>query len=389
MKSIFPKEVIEKTVEVHQFKHRHVGKIIYTVILLGIVFTFTALPFINVTVYTSSSGIIKPKSERVPLNLINSGKIAYKNLRNNQPVKKGDTLLILENKQAEEQLHLYQSQLTLNRQFVHDLTLLTQKTNRSIDSITSAKYRTAYIEYQQKIAELTTQLRQSQKDENRHKQLYGKNVISKSEYETKKLAYDINVANLQNYRKQQQTQWQSELITIKNTLMELESNKNQLTANNGGYILTAPINGTLLNILGIETGSNIAAGATIAEISPDGDLIVESYISSSDIGLIKEAKEVFYQIEAYNYNQWGTASGEIIDIGNDIQLVDNRPAFKVRSTIDQKHLSLKNGFKGYLSKGMVLTSTFKLTERSLFNLLYDKVDDWLNPSRLNEVTVEN
>ena len=31
-------------------------------------------------------------------------------------------------------------------------------------------------------------------------------------------------------------------------------------------------------------------------------------------------------------------------------------------------------------KGMTLNARFLLTERTLFDLLYDKVDDWLNPS---------
>ncbi|GHT22645.1 hypothetical protein AGMMS4957_13110 [Bacteroidia bacterium] len=42
-------------------------------------------------------------------------------------------------------------------------------------------------------------------------------------------------------------------------------------------------------------------------------------------------------------------------------------------------LQLKNGYKGNLKKGMTLTGRFYLTDRSLWQLLFDKVDNWVNP----------
>ncbi len=56
--------------------------------------------------------------------------------------------------------------------------------------------------------------------------------------------------------------------------------------------------------------------------------------------------------------------------------------FRVLCSLNQEFLTLKNGFKGQLKKGMLVNARFELTERSLFDLLYDKMDDWLNPSRL-------
>ncbi|MEP4946741.1 MAG: secretion protein HlyD, partial [Flavobacteriaceae bacterium] len=82
-------------------------------------------------------------------------------------------------------------------------------------------------------------------------------------------------------------------------------------------------------------------------------------------------------------NQWGLVKGEILEIGNDIEIVDNNPVFKVLCKINIKHLQLNNGFKGHLKKGMTLNARFELAERTLFNLLYDKVDDWMNPGTNN------
>jgi HlyD family secretion protein len=56
----------------------------------------------------------------------------------------------------------------------------------------------------------------------------------------------------------------------------------------------------------------------------------------------------------------------------------------VKCVLDQDHLALKNGFQGRLKKGMTLQARFFVTERSLFQLLYDDVNDWLNPAQSRE-----
>ena len=152
--------------------------------------------------------------------------------------------------------------------------------------------------------------------------------------------------------------------------------------------IIAPITGTLLNVLGVEEGSLISSGIQLAEISPKGDLIAECYVSPFDIGLINPINPIKFQIDAFNYNQWGFATGEIIEIGRDLEFVNESPIFKIRCKLDQNYLSLKNKVTGNLIKGMTFNARFKLAERTLFELLNDKIDDWLNPSSQNIVQIE-
>ena len=95
---IFPKEILENTAEVFQFKHTTKSKIIYGVFLVAILGALISLPFIKVDVYTSSTGLIKPNQERIPLSVINSGRVKFSILEDNLEVKQGDTILIIENK---------------------------------------------------------------------------------------------------------------------------------------------------------------------------------------------------------------------------------------------------------------------------------------------------
>ena len=48
--------------------------------------------------------------------------------------------------------------------------------------------------------------------------------------------------------------------------------------------------------------------------------------------------------------------------------------------IKNKLFSNENEYKGLLKKGMNFSAHFIIARRSLFELLYDKVDDWVNPA---------
>ncbi len=381
MKQIFPKEIIENTSEVHQFKHTNRSKIIYSIILLALTGAFMTLPFITVDVYSNAQGIIKPNKERVGLNVINSGRIVYSDIKNNRKVQKGDTLLVIDNNGIDDRIDLSNYQQEEAKLFLDDLSLLLERKSLKINELKSSKYQRAYLQYSQKLRELGVRFVKAKSDFNRHKILHEKDVISMSEYENKKFEYDMAQSEVNQFKKQQLNTWQVDFTLYANRLKEVKSQEDQLLKSKTQFLVTAPINGTLLNVKSQELGSFITIGTQLGEISPDTNLLVECYINPTDIGLLREDTTINFQIDAYNYNQWGMATGTVIEIGRDIELINNIPVFKVRCKMDQKYLELKNGFQGNLKKGMTLNANFRLTERSLFELLYDKMDDWLNPSR--------
>lgn len=378
-KQIFPKEIVENTAEVHQFKHTHKSKIIYSFILLGSISAFISLPFIKIGVYNSSQGLIRPSKERSIIKNINSGKVVFHTLINNLEVRKGDTLLLINNAVITQKINNSLSQLKETKIFIQDLKdLSTQK--KISNKIVSLKYKQEYSYYQQKLSELQTRFQKIKRDYNRNERLFEKGVIARVVLDTNKLEYDLALNAIHQYKKQQHSFWQGQLVKAKNQLKQLENNHAQLEESSSLSVIKAPVSGTLLNIKGIEKGSFIQSGFQLAEISPKAALIVECYISPADIGLLTKENQVKFQVTAFNYNQWGLATGKIVEIGNDVQIVNNTPMFRVLCAIDQEFLQLKNGFKGQLKKGMLVNARFELTERSLFDLLYDKTDDWLNPS---------
>lgn len=381
MKQIIPKEIIDSTVEVHQFEHSTKSKIIYSIILLSIFVILVLLPFLKVDIYTSARGLIKPDKERLSITSLNSGKIVFENINNNSLVHKGDTLLVLDDAIIHEKLKLSSQQIDDLHLFIEDLTVLLEIKHIKVSQIQTPKYKKEYLAYQQKNHELQTRFKKLQRDFERSSMLYKKEVVAKVEFENTKFDYDLAISNINQLKQQQHNTWQAELTHYNNNLLEFESTSNQLKENKSQFVVKAPITGVLINAKSLEIGSFLNSGEPFVEISPNTNLIVECYISPQDIGLLKLNNKAKFQIDAYNYNQWGLATGKIIDIGKDIEFIENTSAFKIQCQINEVELKLKNGFVGKLTKGMTLNAQFKLVERTLFDLLYDKVDDWVNPSQ--------
>ena len=377
---IFPKEILENTTQVFQFKHSTKSKIIYSIILFSIISVLISLPFIKVDIYTPATGIIKPNIERVPLLTINSGRVLYSILNENIQVQKGDTILIIENKLIEEELILGNRQMEQIESFIQDLNYLLSTSNPNIKNLFTGKYKAAFLEYNQNLMEQKFRFKQKKSMFERNKLLFDKGVIAASVFENSKTEFDLSQSYLSSTRNQTYNTWQVELVNYNDALKEFQTNENKLLENKSQFFVTAPISGTLFNTAQLRQGSFVSQGSKLAEISPSTDLIVECYINPKDIGLIDPNNKVIFQIDAYNYNQWGLANGDVIDIGKDIVIIDQQPIFRVRCKLNENHLALKNGVKGDIKKGMTVRARFLLIEQSLFDLLYNDIDDWLNPA---------
>ena len=120
----------------------------------------------------------------------------------------------------------------------------------------------------------------------------------------------------------------------------------------------------------------------LGEISPDSGLIAEAYVSTKDIGLLRTGANVKMQVDAFDYNMWGTLKGKVASISGDVFTDKGMPYFRVLCSLNTTALRLRNGTEGQLKKGMTVQARFIVTRRSLFQLLYDDTNDWLNPNAI-------
>lgn len=192
---------MENTTHVHQFQHRKRSSIIYTTFLIALIGAFIALPFIKVDVYTSSRGLLKPEKERISLTTINSGKVIKNNIQINKHVKKGDTLLVLDDYAITNKLEFINFNISETQQFLHDINYLLKNKQVILDSIYSQKYQKEYVEYHEKSQELQTRFQKAKRDYLRNKSLFEKGVIASVEFENFKFEYDLIINTITQLKK--------------------------------------------------------------------------------------------------------------------------------------------------------------------------------------------
>ncbi len=353
---------------------------IYIGLLGFIISVLIALPIIKIPVSTSSRGVVRSVQENTQLTAMVSGRVISTSLeKNNQPIEQGQVLLTIVSEQLDTQKSLQSTQSADYQAQLQDL----NKISKGIFSgLQTGQYQREVSAMQEKIAQVQTQLSLAKKDLDRATTLYSQGVIPRAEYD--KYYYDHQgLANqIASIREQQIAQWQAQKREVEIQIRSLGAEVQRLDQEQKNYTITAPISGRLINFSGIQKGNYLIQGQSIGDISPEQSLIVECMVLPKDIGFIYKGQKVKFQIDTFNYNQWGLLDGKVMDIDQNITVNSQtgEAYFKVRCIMDKTFLQLKNGYKGNISKGMTLTGRFHLVDRTLWQLLFDRIDDWFNPN---------
>jgi HlyD family secretion protein len=382
-KQLFPKEIIEHTQESNFSKHTVRSKLIFSAILLFIIGALSLLPLIEVDVAVRSQGIIRPSTEVIRITSPVSGNVKTLNVSESSPVREGDIIATIDAPQVNERLRfnrLRQEQVTT---FIHDLRQLQKADSLTLISsvdVKSPRYQQNWMEFRQKLLAQVQEIDQLQRKLDRERFLAERDALSQVALDETQFDLQSSVNRYKMLVEQQKNQWILDEIRFNDELEQLKSEQNQIEEELSRYEVRSPISGTVQNKAAVFQNSFVSVNQVLGEISPDTSLIAEVFVSPRDIGFLKEGMEARFQIDAYDYNQWGIAYGAIQNISEDVVMNEGQPLFRVQCSFDQTYLELGNGFRGDFKKGMTLQARFIVTRRSLFQLLYDKADDWLNPS---------
>lgn len=377
-RQIFPVEIAEFSRENLFVEHHTRSKIIYSAVIIMIIVTFALLPIIKVNVSKQGRGMITSQIKNSEIYSPVTGEIEDIHIKENQPIAKGDTLFTINALEADEKIQLIKEKIANTQEQIADLQLLL-KGARGPKHLQSQKYLYDWIEYDEQRTELNIKKNFAKREYDTHKQLYNEHVISKNEYKEYEYRYQLTKQALSALSEKRKNIWAAHKEQLEQELAEHLTQEVQTQVLKNRYTITSPIDGILKNMSGVQIGSHVNPNQKIIEISSLDSLWVECIINSSDIGLIKKGVPVKYQVDAYNHNLWGLAKGTVEDVSKDVQVVDNQAIFQVWCSIDQSELTLENGYSARLSKGLTLTARFFVVKRSLYQLLYDKMEDWLNP----------
>jgi len=369
--------------------HYPENQTIHITILLSTLVCLALLPFVSVDISVKSPGLLRASTDHTTLKSAAAGMVKSVLVKQNEVVVEGQLLFEVRSPVLEEKIHYLDGKVAESTKFLNDVRKLIdwERTDSSPASLASIAgslqtplYNQSLADYRKKKAERQTRLLKVKQDYERNKKLYEQSVISQVEYEGFKFELDKGIGDLELLKESQLSAWHQERRGFEKEAAEYRTQLTQAQWEKENLNIRAPVKGTVQSMSGIYPNSPVFVNQSLAEISPDTDLVAEISVSPADIGLLRNGMDVRIQINAFNYNQWGLLTGKISEISNDIQLIKDQPVFIVTCTLDQNYLKLKNGYHSHFKKGMTLQARFIVTRRSLWQLLYDKVDDWVNPN---------
>ena len=354
-----------------------VSRIIYHLCLLLIAGVLISLPLVRVQVSVSGKGIIRPRQEKANIIPFISGMVEEVYVSEGDYIKISDPILKVRSFDASRNLQLLKMELTDADQYLTDLRGLLSD---PLKVPSGQKFRTAYKEYCHHLDYLILMFDKAHKEWIRQTGLYKAGLISEKEYDD--LTFSRNKANQEKVRfiSESKRAWQEDYTAYLDRKRILTTQIQQTEEQIRRSMITAPVSGSLEEFSGIFPGSVLQAGETIGIISPDSKLIAEMYMQSRNIAYLSTGQEVIMQVDAFPSREWGMVKAEIYEISNDYIWLNQQAVFRVKCRFKEKRLVLKNGYERELIKGMTFQARCLIAPRSLFQLLTDKADDWLDPA---------
>lgn len=387
-RTIFPISITQFSTESLIKKHSTKSKAIYWLLIFVVLLFGTALFFVEVDVNVNSRGLITSTEKATQLGSPIFGFVHSILINENDFIKSGDTILVIDTTDIGKNIKGLRDKLSFYNEQNKALEYLCSLSKRDVLDTAKVFNKLFKLELQKFKSDLKYQKLEIEilkKNYHRNKELHEKKVIPNAEFEQVSYKYENTQLQYNKIFDNQKALWQSQFNQNRLTIFDLNENLNNLQKEFDKHFILSPIEGYIQELSGLKAKGMIYPNQDICVISPTSDLIVETYVTTSDIGLIKLRQNVKFRIDAFNYNQWGMLSGEVSEIANDIFVWENGvPSFKIRCKLNGTTLSYQ-GKTVKIKKGMTLNANFFLARRTIAQLFYDNITDWLDPNEIKNI----
>jgi multidrug resistance efflux pump len=356
------------------------GLAVFHLAMFLVILALASLPLVSVQVSVSGWGIIRPVQEKTRITAAVPGIVARIYVKEGDLVRKSDPLLQIRSTETRENLQSLYLDLHEAEGHLRDLVGLTRL---PVKIPLSRKYIREYEEFIKQREFLELLQSKAERELARHEGLRREGLISEKEYDDLAFTAEKTMKELDNFKSRTLNRWQAEnynqLVRIRELEMQIRNTEEmiQLTT------VYAPASGSMVEFNGIFEGSAVQAGTLIGILSPDSGLIGEFYVSSHNITYLRRGQQVRLHLDAFPSREWGSLPAHVYDISGDFLMLDEQPVYRVKCSLDKAEMLLRNGYSAKLKKGMTFQARCLVSRRTLFQLLADKADNWLNPAKNN------
>jgi HlyD family secretion protein len=391
---LLPAEICADTVESLWAPNGLDRPLLYWMVLAACAAGLLATPFLRLDVAISASGMVRPAVERCDLPAAVAGLVAGVLAHDNDRVRAGQPLVVLQSRDIDERLRRNQALQADHEEIMADLrgALAPGRAPDAPPADPPVAFRTVafqqeYVQFLASLAANRLAASRSRTEADRARTLTSRGITSRRELDDATYEFERLQAEGRLLTQQTFARWAARLREEQTALATLASDQTRLLEERTLYTIRAPAAGTLVGFSGVSPGVFVLAGQSLGTLSPDDSLVVETVIPPRDAGLIRTGQRARIQVDAYPYVRWGTLDGLVTAISGD---VTNSSAsgggggspfcFKATIRPATTTLRLPNGLCGELRKGLTVQTRFLITRCSLLRFLYDDVRSLFDPA---------
>ena len=277
------------------------------IILAGFYFLFRVKP-VDVTVFRVKKGEVESTVTATTTGTVQAralskissqytGRIKRILKRDGERVKKGETLLEIENNDANAQLRLAEANLRGTKTELSQLLL-------SRDMVVSQASST--------LNQTRAKLDNAAANLDRANSLYTKGMISKQEMDSAKSTFDVAQADYESARANelQGKMKDEEIKTARARVEQMESNLQLAMVQLGRTYITAPYSGIITELF-VEEGELLSIGTQVLEMADESTMEVDAVIDEVDVGKLRIGQDVKLTFDAFKEKQ---SLGKILEI---------------------------------------------------------------------------
>ncbi|MEK3805986.1 HlyD family type I secretion periplasmic adaptor subunit [Bacillus sp. FSL H8-0547] len=422
-------EFLPPALEIEEKPTSPLGRVFIWFIFLLLIFLVAWSYVGKIDIVTTARGTVVPNGNVKQIKSLNSGTVLTDLvIKEGDEVKKGQTLIQLDNTSAKADQTNIIRQLTVTRL---EMKLLQEELDGKSFSVEEeykkvlddptirllSELRTSNKEQQDirlqalniTVSQKESQLERAREIKNRlderldelkieeaeKKKQYEAEEISEMEWESKKDAlrnsedqviqqeYMIKEAELaldeaKNTVKNLKEEYEKDLLSQMNEkerlISQLTQEEVKFTKELALATIISPVDGYISELAQLTSGSVITPNEKIMSIIPKGtELIIEAEIQNKDIGFIEKNQKVFVKMDTYPFQKYGQINGTVLYISPD-SFKNNKkePYFKVLVKLDKNQLE-KNGEKYLIMPGMTASVDVKTGKRRILDFFIDPI----------------
>ncbi|MBB3211655.1 hemolysin D [Herbaspirillum sp. Sphag1AN] len=135
--------------------------------------------------------------------------------------------------------------------------------------------------------------------------------------------------------------------------------------------LTAPVSGTVQQLVVHTLGGVVTAAQSVMEIVPDDAVEVEVSVENKDIGFVNVGQDAVVKLEAFPYTQYGYLTGKVVSVSNDaVQDKKLGLTFMAHIKLPTNRMHIHDKWVA-LTPGMEVTAEIKTGKRSVVYYFLD------------------